>query len=791
MKSQRALRLEIRGIVQGVGMRPFLHRLARQYHLEGWARNTSRGVELEIQGEPPELESFQKALRLQPPPLALIQEIVATDIEKPSTPQDVGESSGLHKKSGFSILPSRIEAKPLALIPPDTAPCPACLRELADPKDRRFRYPFINCTDCGPRYTIVHALPYDRSRTSMAGFPMCPDCAREYGDVSSRRYHAQPDCCPVCGPQVYFLDQEGQAVAGDPFLLAQRLLAQGGILAVKGIGGIHLACDPKNPSAVARLRQRKHREEKPLALMCADEAQAETFCHIHPTQLELLKSPRRPIVLLEKRDPASFQELSSNCRLGIMLPYSPLHVLLLDGTFGGPESLVMTSANPSGCPVLIDERKALSSLKGIADGFLFHNRPIENRCDDSLVMEWQGREYFFRRSRGYCPYPVSVDGDCTGIAALGAQLKASFALGRGNLAFLSPHIGDLTNMETLEHFKDALEAFQRIFGIRPRFLACDLHPDYTSSSLARRISQEQNLPLLTIQHHWAHMASCMADNCLDQTVFGIIWDGTGLGDDSETKVSVWGAEFLAGDFASFHRLGSIRPISLAGGDQAVLKIRRLVLALFEDCLSLFDREDQQKALKEAVRPQPEESFLLSMIRQNISCTPSSSMGRLFDAVDSLLESRHEAAYDGQAAAMVEALGESDSGEPLSPYPLHFYDDHGVRRFDTRFLILDLCRDLEAGLSPSRIARRFMDTMAAMALNQCCALNQKNLPVVLSGGVFQNYYLLQKVTGLLSQAGYTVFCHRNVPPNDQGIALGQLAIAQRSEAYHVSCCTLKN
>ena len=796
MSAIKRVRMEICGIVQGVGMRPFLHRLAGSHHLSGWARNTTRGVELEVRGTEEDLNAFERELKESPPPLAVIESVEVWPLEEPVLPSS--DPPG----SGFIIRDSAFLEEPLALAPPDTAPCHACLMEMRNPKDRRYRYPFINCTDCGPRYTIIRALPYDRSRTSMAGFSMCPECSREYGDIESRRYHAQPDCCPVCGPQVSTLDREGKPIEGDAFRWAQHLLAEGKILAVKGIGGIHLSCDAANPQAVQRLRLGKHRMEKPLALMCADTGQAHRLCRMDEDEQRILESPARPILLLRKQDPGSQMDLSAGSRLGVMLPYSPIHALLLDGAFGGPKTLVMTSANLPDCPVLKDNEEALSALKNLADGFLLHNRPIENRCDDSLVMAWQGNEYFFRRSRGYCPLPIHLSCGAEGILALGAEQKASFGLGRDHSIFLSPHIGDLKNMETMEHYQGALSAFQRIFQTEPRFLACDLHPDYASSRLGRQMAEKKGLPLLQIQHHWAHMASCMAEHHLEGPVFGIIWDGTGLGLENGTgsvharlnggqdlpgPVSIWGAEFLRGDYRSFWRLGSIRPLVLPGGDQAALEIRRLALGLWEDSRSFQDEEE----ISWPLLPAPEDPLIRSMIRANISCPCSSSMGRLFDAMDCLIEGRNRTSYEGHGASMLQALGEREEITSLQPYPLHFYEEEGIRRFDTRPLTRSILKDLEKGLSPSRAACRFMDTVSSMALDQCRALNPEGLPVVLSGGVFQNDYLLKRIYVLLTEAGFTVFCHRQVPCNDQGLPLGQMAIAQRSEAYYVSCRTFKD
>ena len=451
-----------------------------------------------------------KALRTAPPPLAVVEGVHTRDI--PPT----GEA-------GFVIRPSA-GGEAATLVSPDLAPCAACLAEMQNPKGRRYRYPFINCTDCGPRFSIIRRLPYDRPATTMAGFQMCPDCEAEYKDIRSRRYHAQPNCCPVCGPQAFYLDAAGARQPGDPIALAQKTLAAGGIVAVKGTGGIHLACRADSPEAVARLRQRKHRPEKPLALMARDRAAAARWCVITKEEAALLESPRRPILLLEKLDPAGESWLSATARLGVMLPYTPLHILLLDGTFGGPGLLVMTSANRPGCPVLIDNHQALEALAGVADGFLLHDRPIANRCDDSLALVWRGKTVFFRRSRGYAPQPIPLAREAGGVLAFGAEQKGSFAAGRGRHAFVNQYIGDLKNAETMDHYRAALAGTLGLFDLAPQVLVCDLHPDYASTREAEGWAARLGLPLRRVQHHWAHMAACMADNRL--TAPPSAWSGT-------------------------------------------------------------------------------------------------------------------------------------------------------------------------------------------------------------------------------------------------------------------------
>ena len=735
----------IEGIVQGVGFRPYVHRLARQLGLSGWARNTAAGLELELEGPAAALDAFGEALRTAPPPLAVVEGVHTRDI--PPT----GEA-------GFVIRPSA-GGEAATLVSPDLAPCAACLAEMQNPKGRRYRYPFINCTDCGPRFSIIRRLPYDRPATTMAGFQMCPDCAAEYKDIRSRRYHAQPNCCPACGPRAFYLDAAGAQQEGDPIALAQQTLAAGGIIAVKGTGGIHLACRADSPEAVARLRQRKHRPEKPLALMARDRAAAARWCAITKEEAALLESPRRPILLLEKLDPAGESWLSATARLGVMLPYTPLHILLLDGTFGGPGLLVMTSANRPGCPVLTDNGQALEALAGVADGFLLHDRPIANRCDDSLALVWRGKTVFFRRSRGYAPQPIPLAREAGGVLAFGAEQKGSFAAGRGRHAFVNQYIGDLKNAETMDHYRAALAGTLGLFGLAPKVLVCDLHPDYASTREAEGWAARLGLPLRRVQHHWAHMAACMADNRLTGPAFGLVWDGTGLGEDGQT----WGAECLIGDYTSCRRAGSIRPVLLPGGDVCAVEIGRTALALAADA-----------GCPEAAPDFPRREGVAALLQSGYRCVPSSGMGRLFDGVYALLTGRTAAGYDGQAPALLEALAQG--APPAEVYRPVYYEENGVRRFDTRPLIRALCAQKAAGVSPAALAAGFQQAVCRMALDQCRALNPHRLPVVLSGGVFLNRALLEGVTALLEGAGYRVYTHSRVSPSDEGLALGQLAIA---------------
>ena len=826
------VRIYIEGIVQGVGFRPFLHRLAEQHHILGWVRNTSSGLEGCLEGTSSSLDGFIHELRTSPPPMALIEEVKVIpepcpdgNLEGDPDEQPGGASDGQFKVdlneqserfSEFTIRKSQIDPGS-TLISPDIAICPECARELALPSDRRYRYPFINCTNCGPRYTIIESLPYDRDRTVMNEFEMCDDCRNEYHDIHDRRYHAQPDCCPVCGPQVFFAPgsetenpcdtaYDRNALSGEnAFRLSQELLKNGGILAVKGIGGVHLACNAEDPSAVRRLRARKHRAEKPLAVMCRSLETVRRICRLSASEEALLTSPAHPIILLSKKDQGSFPELSFSSRLGIMLPYTPLHMLLLDGTYGSPDAVVMTSGNVPGCPVITENEEALRALAHTADGFLLHDRRIQNRCDDSLIAEWKGHAYFYRRSRGYVPRPITLKGEkpveADGIFAFGAEQKASFALGKGSRVFLSPYIGDLKNAETLTHYRSALEIYCRLFRLRPSLYVCDLHPDYLSSLEASDASRKDALPLLKVQHHWAHMASCMADNRLDCPCFGIIWDGTGLGTDG----TIWGGEFLEGDLNGFSRKGSIRPVLLPGGDKAVREIGRIALSLVLDAAgsarqtrTFPDRESSARisagvspaASRKALArvPLSEEKCRSLKILLSAGTAPSaSSIGRLFDGVCALILGRAETDYDGEGAALVEALSPEETADTLtvSPeelsYPVRFYIRDELRIFDTRPVTAGILEDLDQGTAAGQIALHFMSTLCCMALDQCLSLNPERKPVVLSGGVFQNRFLLSGITGLLEKNGFTVYTHRQVSTNDEGISLGQLAIAQKKRS----------
>ena len=741
-------RIKVRGIVQGVGFRPFVHRLVKQHGLAGWVRNSSEGAELELEGEEPELRGFLRELRDEAPPLAVIESVECRELP----------GAGGHES--FRIIGSDRGDHMRTLVSPDTGICPDCLRELLDPSDRRYRYPFINCTNCGPRFTIIRSVPYDRAFTSMAEFPMCPDCAAEFADIENRRYHAQPDCCPVCGPRTFFIDGDGRRLPGDGIEAARRLIKDGGILCVKGLGGMHLACLAENEEAARELRRRKHRDEKPFAVMCRDIDCARRLCEVSEAEARALGSFRKPIVLLDKRERGALTHLSENNALGVMLPYTPLHVLLFGDDL---DCLVMTSANLSDTPIVYKNAEALEKLRGIADGFLLHDREILTRCDDSLLRVYEGRDYPVRRSRGYVPYPITIKGLRPGLLACGAEQKAGFCLSKEGHAFPSQHIGDLKNLETLDCYEEQLGHFAKLFDFEPQAVACDMHPDYLSTEAAERIAAERHIPLLRVQHHHAHMVSCMADNGLEGECLGLVWDGTGYGPDG----TIWGGELLAGGARGFRRLGTMRPIPLPGGDAATKEIWRTAEALrYEAGL-----ENNNGTIKK-------------LLERGLNCPKSSGMGRLFDGVCALAGIRDVCSYEGQGAVLLEAAADAvERGE----YELAFYGEGGVLVFDWRPMVRQLA---SGGEAPGTVAAKFMNTLVSAAVRQCLEAAELTglRRVVLSGGVFQNMYLMARLPGRLREAGFEVFTHSRVSANDEGVALGQLMIL---EAEYVSGGTAEN
>ncbi|MBE5996481.1 MAG: carbamoyltransferase HypF [Lachnospiraceae bacterium] len=792
--------IRVRGVVQGVGFRPFVHRLASRYGLVGKVSNTSEGAFITAEGPPDALTCFAAALYDEQPFLARIEHVETS----------FGEATGEYRS--FDIAESRAFEKRNTLISPDVAICPDCLRELRDPADRRYRYPFINCTNCGPRFTIIKDVPYDRAATVMTKFPMCAECRDEYISIENRRYHAEPVCCTECGPHLSYTEA-AEVIRGDnPFAegskadpglydpaeplsdaecirLAAQTLKEHKILAVKGLGGFHLACLFDDEETPAKLRARKRRDEKPFAVMCKDTETARRFCEVSEKEQRLLESPARPIVLLKKKDPKSLKQISENAYVGVMLGYTPVHYLLFDE---GLDSFVMTSANLSDLPIIYENAEALEKLSGVADAFLMNDRDIWTRCDDSLFYVAAGEEYPVRRSRGYVPYPLTLGmpPKTPFILACGAEQKASFALTKGDYIFPSQHIGDLKNIETLEHYVQQIGHFEKMFSIAPEMIVCDLHPDYLSSEYAAERAEKENLPLLKIQHHFAHMASCMADNELDGDVIGIIWDGTGLGTDG----TVWGGEFLTGGYAGFERRGSLRKFRLPGGDRAVKEIWRVGASLLLEC-GLAEESSGRLALVE------------NILASGLNSPVTTSMGRLFDGACSILGIRQEASYEGQGAVLLQAAAEGDkklsphaaptaakeeskvlsspagpeaaekNGGDIFPYTVA-KDADGVWRFDYTPMFREMIALRREGVPAARLAAMFMNTLAAMAAQICSGIREESglSRVVLSGGCFQNLYLLERVTACLREKGFEVFRHRRVSCNDEGICLGQTAAA---------------
>lgn len=735
--------IRIYGIVQGVGFRPFVHKTVCSLSLSGTVRNTSFGAEVSLEGHERDIDAFCDAVRRFAPPLALIEEI------------DVKKGNSLCGFSDFRIAESERGEARRTLVSPDIAVCDDCLRELYDKANRRYLYPFINCTNCGPRFTITRDIPYDRKNTTMAPFRMCAECTEEYGNIEDRRYHAQPDCCAECGPRMFLLDAGGNEISGDAISVAREKILQGEIVAVKGLGGYHLACRADDAETVRCLRERKRRDEKPFAVMCRDIETVLKFAEISDAEKAHLISPKRPIVLLKKKDKNSLLHISENSRLGIMLPYTPVHHLLLEDELS---CVVMTSANISELPIVYKDEDAKKSLSGIADFFLLHNREIHTRCDDSLMWVYDNKPYFARRSRGYVPYPVTLGTDVSPILACGAEQKASFTLTRGHHAFPSRHTGDLKNLETLDDFEAQIAHFENIFDTNPEILACDMHPDYMSSAYATERSEKEKISLVRVQHHHAHMCSCMADNGFDGECIGIVWDGTGYGTDGK----IWGAEFLAGSFSGFRRLGSIRPVKLPGGDRAAKEVSRIAASLLLDAGIACEDDIAERILK-----------------SGINCPEATSMGRLFDGVAAICGIRQRAAYEGQAATLLEAMAdENESGV----YPYEITEKDGMYVFDYREMIRQIVCDKNAGRDTGKICAAFMNTLVAFAVDiaERIAADTGIKSVALSGGTFQNMYLLKRLHQALSRNGFNVLVHHRVAANDEGISLGQALVAAYSE-----------
>ena len=745
-------KISINGIVQGVGFRPFVYQLAKAHSLTGHVANTSKGVLLHIEGAEQDIDAFCRNLEQKAPPLSHITEIRILSVP-------------LAHYQSFSIIQSQTGAQRFTLISPDMSVCEDCIRELFDPQDHRYRYPFINCTNCGPRYTIIDDIPYDRPKTSMRHFRMCPRCQHEYDDPENRRFHAQPNACPDCGPFVALHDSAGVLIRShDPIAQSISLLKQGHILAVKGLGGFHLAVDAENEAAVHALRKRKHREEKPLAVMSHDLKTIEAFAHISEAEAALLTSPQRPIVLLRKKpdNPLAADISPGNRYVGTMLPYTPLHYLLLRDNF---TALVMTSGNLSEEPIAIDNTDAMNRLRHIAAYFLIHNREIYLRSDDSVVKHTGNALRFFRRSRGYVPVPVFLKEKVRPVLACGAELKNTICLTKESYAFLSQHVGDLENLATYAFFRKTVAHLSRILDIRPEIVAYDMHPDYLSTRYAQEQEQVAKVP---VQHHHAHIAGCMAENKVDAPVIGLSFDGTGYGADGR----IWGGEILLARYTGFDRLAHLAYVPMPGGAAAIREPWRMAVSylyqtygngLFNLKLPLIQHIEEKKI-----------RLMIEMMEKQVNSPETSSLGRLFDGIAAITGIRYRAAYEGQAAMALEMTA---AELPDESYEFDVGSEN-VLKIRPQPIIEGVVKDIQNGVAVSRISAKFHATLIRLFAGVCDRLKKETgIPrVALSGGVFQNSILLTGLMNSLTGKGFQVLTHEKVPTNDGGIALGQAVIA---------------
>lgn len=781
-------RVWVQGVVQGVGFRPFVYGLAARHQLAGFVSNNSDGVHIEVEGRRDVLERFRAELESKAPPLAHIDSV---EVEAMPVVSEVAlaEQSPAGGKARFTIHESKAVAGPTTSVSPDVATCADCLRELLDQGDRRYKYPFINCTNCGPRYTIIRDIPYDRPFTTMTTFPMCAACDAEYRDPANRRFHAQPNACPECGPQVWIQASEnalraGNATRGVAALQAVcTALNQGRIIAIKGIGGFHLACDATNAAAVEDLRIRKGRGDKPFGLMARDLEQVRAFAEVSGEEAALLQSKERPIVLLRRKQKTALSpDASSDTRggcpalsprvapgtalVGFMLPYSPLHHLILGDEALGGRPLVMTSGNLSDEPIARTNEEALARLSKMADLFLLHNRDIHVVCDDSVVRVHEAHEVPMRRSRGYAPLPVRLPREVETVLAVGAELKSTFCLTKGSYAYMSPHIGDMENLETLEAMERGLAHFRTIFRCEPQQVMCDLHPGYLSTKWAQQFCKRNGLPLVQVQHHYAHLASLMAEHGMDgaQPVLGVSFDGTGFGTDG----AIWGGEVMIADYRSFERVARLKYVLLPGGDAAVKRPYRMALAHLMAAGIGWD-EDLPCV---AAAPNEERRVLQRQIESGLNCVNTSSMGRLFDAVASLVGVCQVASYEAQAAIELEMI----SAVADRSYAFDIIDGNPLI-IDPATVLRAVVTDLRTGLAPATIAARFHGAVAEMIAEVCTRLRASGAPagVGLTGGVFQNIRLLSEAKTRLQREGFRVLTHRIVPANDGGLALGQAVV----------------
>jgi hydrogenase maturation protein HypF len=745
-------RVKVGGIVQGVGFRPWVHRLAAREQITGRVWNDSTGATIEAFGDANALERFVGQLLSSAPPAARIDNVECEPIAQEHLDR-------------FEIAESRRGADRRPAIPADLATCAECVAEIFAPGDRRYRYAFTNCTNCGPRFTIARDIPYDRPATTMARFPMCPECRREYQSPADRRFHAQPNACPICGPTLRLIDCANRSVpGGDPISAAARAIIEGKIVAIKGIGGFHLACNATDPGAVRRLRERKHRDEKPFAVMVRDIAEAERLAHFTKADKESILASERPIVIVRRRQYAALApEIAPGIpAVGLMLPYAPIHHLLM-AEVGRP--IVMTSGNLSETPIAYRDDEAIARLGPIADLFVMHDREIVTRCDDSVVRVIAARAAVMRRSRGYVPSAITVAQPFSRpVLACGAQLKNTFCIGVGNQAYFGPHIGDLDNLETFESFEESIARMERFLGVQPELIAHDRHPDFLSTAYALA----RGVPAVGVQHHHAHVASAMAEHRLAGPVLGIAFDGTGYGTDGHA----WGGEFMAADAAGFERLATFRPIALAGGDSAIRNVWRIALAMLDDA---FDGAAPlaDLALFRTIAP-GEIEIVRAMITGNLNAPLAHGVGRYFDAFGALALGLARANYEGQVAVRLEWV--ADHAE-RGRYPCDVDRSASPWQIDLRAAVREAVRDLRGGVSAATISARFHNTLASASAEivRTAAVLLGRMPIVLSGGCFQNARLAESLAGALSP-GFDVYLHRSVPPGDGGIALGQAIVA---------------
>jgi len=755
---RRRLRVCVRGVVQGVGFRPFVYTAAASLGLSGCVRNDSSGAIIEVEGDASGIDDFLRRLRAGPPPLAIIESVVTEQIPV------VGGTA-------FTIADTSRSGTGRTLVSPDVAMCADCAAELRDPTNRRYRHPFVNCTNCGPRFTIIGSLPYDRATTTMAAFEMCADCGREYADPADRRFHAQPVCCPACGPQLRYLTP-GHDVAHreDGLSAARALLRDGGVLAVKGVGGYHLACDARDTAAIEELRRRKRRGDKPFAVMVPDLPTARRIAHVDEPAQRLLTGPQRPIVLLPRLPDSGIADSVAPCNpdLGVMVAYAPLHVLLfgLPGDEPGPDVLVMTSGNLGGEPICYDDDAAVTRLADLADGWLMHDRAILVPCDDSVIRVVEGAELPIRRSRGYAPLPVALPVRLPPTLAVGADLKNTMAVADGRYAWLSQHIGDMDDLATLAAFDSAQRHLRTLTGVNPDVLVADAHPLYRSTHWAHRNADGR--PVRTVQHHHAHIAAVMAEHGYDgsEQVVGFAFDGTGYGSDA----AVWGGEVLLANYKGYQRLAQLKYVPLAGGDISVLRPYRMALAHLWAAGIAWDPDLPPVA----ACPPEERKVLAHQLETGLGCVPTSSMGRLFDAVSALAGVRQVVAYEAQAAIEFEGLSRGiDCGTTAYAFGI---DHRGpTTLIDPAPVLQAVIRDRRADVPAGLIGARFHHAVAGLIVDIAEGERDASQTVALSGGVFQNALLLRLALKGLRNKGFEVITHRYVPPNDGGIALGQLLV----------------